>query len=192
LALLVAGCRVENHGAKDDDVDIATPFGGLSVKTNDAAVQQGVGLAVYPGATLVKREKGDDSAADVNLSFGDFHLGVKALTYTTPDAENKVLAFYRKDLARYGTVIQCYGHEPVGNPVRTPEGLTCAEDEGHAKVKYEESDAADRQELKAGSKYRQHIVSVEPRAGATRLTLVALELPEHLKDLQKRDADEKQ
>jgi hypothetical protein len=46
--------------------------------------------------------------------------------------------------------------------------------------------------LKAGSKYRQHIVSVEPRAGATRLTLVALELPEHLKDLQKRDADEKQ
>ncbi len=81
LALLVAGCRVENHGAKDDDVDIATPFGGLSVKTNDAAVQQGVGLAVYPGATLVKREKGDDSAADVNLSFGDFHLGVKALTH---------------------------------------------------------------------------------------------------------------
>ena len=35
---------------------IATPFGGMTVKTNDAAVMDGLGLPVYPGAELVKKK----------------------------------------------------------------------------------------------------------------------------------------
>ena len=53
LALIgTTGCRIDTHkNGNNDDVKIATPFGGLSVKTNDAAVQEGVGLTPYPGAT---------------------------------------------------------------------------------------------------------------------------------------------
>ena len=42
---LLAGCRVESdkHG-DSDDVKIATPFGGMQVKTNDAVVVEGIGL----------------------------------------------------------------------------------------------------------------------------------------------------
>jgi hypothetical protein len=183
LLTLATGCRVnkspeEKHG----DVSIATPFGGLSVKTHDdAAIQQGVGLAIYPGAVPVtKTEDGKpdkNEAADVNLSFGSFHLGVKALSYQTADAPEKVLAFYRKDMARYGDVIQCHDHEPVGTPSRTAQGLTCENDNNnHIKIDASET----QQELKAGSKTRQHIVSVKVQDGGSRIELVALELPDHL------------
>ena len=64
LLLLGAGCRVEHHlKGGNDDVKIATPFGGMNVKTDDATVQQNVGLAMYPGAVLDRKHgkgKGDD------------------------------------------------------------------------------------------------------------------------------------
>ncbi len=74
--VLVSGCRIESdkHGA-GDDVKIATPFGGLHVKTDDSAVLEGIGLPAYPGAELVKKDK-SDGAADVNLSFGQFQLRI--------------------------------------------------------------------------------------------------------------------
>ena len=82
---LLAGCRVESdkHG-DSDDVKIATPFGGMQVKTNDAVVVEGIGLPTYPGAQLVKKDK-DDGSADVNMSFGSFQLRVKAVSYRTGD-----------------------------------------------------------------------------------------------------------
>ena len=120
-----AGCRVENHKDGDNDnVKIATPFGGMSVKTNDAVVQSNVGLSIYPGATLVRKDK-DSGAADVNMNFGSFHLGVKALSYRSDDAPDKVIGFYRKDMSRYGVVILCKDHRAVGTPDRTGDGLGC-------------------------------------------------------------------
>ena len=176
------GCRVDEHkngkDGKDEDVKIATPFGGMSVKTNEAVVENGVGLSVYPGATLDKKARGDDSgAADVNMSFGSFHLGVKALTYLTPDSPDKVITFYRKDMARYGTVILCRGNSAVGTPDHTQNGLSCSSDNG-GKININDEKAKD--ELKAGSKLHQHIVSIDPDGTGSKIGLVALDLPGHL------------
>lgn len=175
LALTV-GCRVDTHKSGDsDNVQIATPFGGMSVKTDDAVVQQNVGLSVYPGAVLSKKKKGDgDEAADINMSFGSFHLGVKALSYRTPDPSSKVIDFYRKDMARYGTVIFCRDNKPVGTPVRTQDGLSCdADKKAHIEMSEERSNG----ELKTGSKQHQHIVSINEDGSGTKIGLVALELP---------------
>jgi hypothetical protein len=187
-ALSLTGCRVEDHTAGGhDEVKIATPFGGMSVKTNDSVVQANVGLAVYPGATLVKKthnENGkehDDGAADINMSFGSFHLGVRALSYTTPDAPDKVIAFYRKDMARYGQVIFCKGNHAVGMPSETQDGLTC-DDKGNGKSNIHvngDSNGSDG-ELKAGSKLHQHIVALDDEGSGTKFGLVALDLPGHL------------
>ena len=89
-ATLLAGCRVQSdkHG-DSDNVKISTPFGGLQVKTNDAVVADGIGLPAYPGAQSVKKDK-DDGAADVNMSFGNFQLRVKAVSYRTGDSPDKV------------------------------------------------------------------------------------------------------
>ena len=63
---------------------VATPFGGVKVKTNDEGGVEGIGLPVYPGAELVKKKDKDNGSADVNLSFGRFQLRVKAASYRTP------------------------------------------------------------------------------------------------------------
>jgi hypothetical protein len=189
LATGASGCRVEDHFQNNhDDVKIATPFGGMSVKTDDSAVQAGVGIAVYPGATLIKKTKTDkdgkqhdEGAADVNMSFGSFHLGVKALSYETTDAPDKVLAFYRKEMARYGSVIFCQGTHAVGTPTETQDGLGC-DDKGASKNNIHVNSDGDGSygELKAGSKLHQHIVSLDPQGAGTKIGLVALDLPGHL------------
>jgi hypothetical protein len=188
---------VEDHkDGNHEDVKIATPFGGMSVKTNDAAVQAGVGLSVYPGATLVKKlhkdkdgDEHDDGAADVNLSFGSFHLGVKALSYSTSDAPDKVVAFYRKDMARYGQVIFCQGKHAVGTPTETQDGLTCSEDNKKVKVQGVSDDDGSYGELKAGSKLHQHIVSIDQQGSGTKFGLVALDLPGHL-GIEDKDSEQ--
>jgi hypothetical protein len=176
--VLVSGCRIETdkHG-DNDNVKIATPFGGMSVKTNDAAVVDGIGLPVYPGAVLVKKQKDNDGAADINMSFGSFQLRVKAVSYKTSDSPDLVAAFYRKALGRYGDVINCQDNKPVGSVTKTAEGLTCNNDNGdHIHV---DNEISGKVELKAGSKQHQHIVGIDPDGSGTKIGMVALDLPGH-------------
>jgi hypothetical protein len=173
------GCRIEsNKQGNSDDVKIATPFGGMSVKTNDAAVLEGTGLPPYPGAELVKKDK-DNGAADVNLSFGSFQLRVKALSYRTSDAPEQVATFYRKALGRYGDVIECSNNKAVGTPARTAEGLGCEGDKGDKNFNIND-EMTGKMEFKAGSKVHQHIVAIDPDGSGTKFGLVALDLPNHV------------
>jgi hypothetical protein len=185
LSSLILGCQVESHKQGDgENVKIATPFGGMSVKTDGSAVEAGTGLPSYPGAVFAKKQgksDHDNGAADVNMSFGGFQLRVKAVSYRTPDAPDQVLAFYRKGLARFGTVIQCAGHTPVGTPTRTPDGLDCSHDDSNNKnLKIDEDhDISGNLELKAGSKQHQHIVDIDAEGTGTKFALIALDLPGH-------------
>jgi hypothetical protein len=176
--LLSAGCHIDTHkNSNGDDVRVDTPFGGVSVKTDEASAQQGVGLSVYPGAYLVKKDNDESDAADVNIGFGGFMLKVKAVSYQTPDPPDKVLAFYRNDMSHYGVVIQCHGPSAVGTPDHTPDGLTCASDNNN-KIHI----SNDFQELKAGSHQKQHIVDLHPQGSGTKIGLIAIELPGHFGD----------
>jgi hypothetical protein len=169
------GCHIDTHKENgNENVKIATPFGGMSVKTNDAVVQGGVGLSMYPGATLIRKDK-DNGAADVNMSFGSFHLGVKALSYHTDDPSDKVTEFYRKDMSHFGAVLLCHDHRAVGTPTRTQDGLACEDDNSHHPQIHIDEDS--KNELKAGSKQHQHIVSIEPQGTGTKIGLIALDLP---------------
>ncbi|MEO6806768.1 MAG: hypothetical protein ABI286_01690 [Edaphobacter sp.] len=176
--VLMSGCRIESDKKNgNDNVKIATPFGGMTVKTNDAAVVEGLGLPIYQGAELVKKDK-DNGAADVNMSFGSFQLRVKAASYRTPDSPGQVKAFYHKALGQYGEVIECQNDKSVGTPTRTSEGLTCDnERDNHV---YVNDDESGKLELKAGSKQHQHIVAIDPEGNGTKFGLVSLDLPGHI------------
>ncbi len=195
-SLVLCGCRIDEHkGVGHDDVKIATPFGGMSVKTDDQTVQAKVGLDVYPGATLEKKTRrdkdGDDhdsGAADINMSFGSFHLGVKAVSYTTPDPPEKVIAFYRKDMARYGQVIFCKNDHPVGSPTVTQDGLTCEKNK-NSNIHVNSDEGGADGELKAGSKLHQHIVAIDQQGSGTKFGLVMLDLPAHL-GIEDKDSEE--
>jgi len=185
VTAFTAGCRVESKKSGNgdgDNVKIATPFGGMSVKTDDSSIAQSTGLPIYPGAVVTaKKDKDDhhDGSADINMSFGSFQLRVKAVSMTTPDAPNKVLDFYKRGLARFGTVIQCKDHHPVGTPTRTPDGLDCSDDDRHNNQVHVDDDLSGKTELKAGSKQHQHIVGIDPDGTGTKFGLVALDLPGH-------------
>jgi len=181
LLAVIAGCRVQVEKGKngeDKNVKVDTPFGGVHVNT-DQTTAADLGLPAYPGAqTVADNEK--HKSADVHLGFGEWELRVRAVSYSTPDKQDQVLAFYKKALARYGEVITCQNKAAVGTPVATSEGLTCDEDHG-AKVQVDQGDYSlgkGSLELKAGSKRHQHIVGFEsPKNGQTRFALVALDLP---------------
>lgn len=179
----ITGCfRVhvdKDANGEEKNVQVDTPFGGVHVNTNQTSAAD-LGLPAYPGAHLVADDDKHKSA-DVHLGFGEWELRVQAVSYATHDSQEQVTAFYKKALGRFGDVIVCQGHSPVGTPTQTSEGLTCSDDGNGEHVKIDRSDFAgsnDKVELKAGSKRRQHIVGFEnSKDGETRFALVALTLP---------------
>ena len=177
LLLPLAGCMVQSRkSANGDDVNIATPLGGMSVKTDSASVQGKLGLPLYPGAVLEKKKGDDNGSADVDMNFGAFHLRVLAMGFTSQDDPARVSDFYRKALSQYSDVIVCRNKQPVGKTVKTGLGLTCADD-NKVHAGSEESGNSDETELKAGSPSRQHIVTYQASGSGTRFGLVSLELP---------------
>lgn len=205
--LLLTGCSISKNSRGDsENVKVETPFGGLRVNTDDPNILASIGLPAYPGATVVRKDKingQDKGSADVNLSFGSFQLKVKATEYRTDDDPQKVFAFYKKALGRYGTVIQCSNDKPVGTPSRTTEGLTCDDDHrsgSDSHIKIDTNNAHDsnsafngsaKVQLKAGSKKHQHIVDINPDSGGARFGLVSLDLPVDFSFGDKDDKDDK-
>jgi hypothetical protein len=202
--LLLGGCHVTtNENGDKKNVDIGTPFGSMKVNTSNSTDTTEIGLSAYPGATPVKdKNDNDGNNANVNLSFGGFHLGVRAADFQTPDPQSKVIAFYRADLAkRYGDLIACKGHTAVGTPARTRDGLTCEDsNKNHIRTRDDngkkgfsistgDDNSGESLELRSGSPQHQHIVAVEDHDGGTKIGLVALDLPSHLSGHDKDNAE---
>jgi len=172
---LMTGCRIgKNDLGNYSNVKVATPFGGLLVKTNDTTAVPGLGLPDYPGAEL-QLAQSDSGATEVNLSLGSLHLRINTASYKSADSPDKLIAFYRQALSRYGEVIECQDGLPVGTSSRTPEGLTC--DKEKSADFY--SDNPNQILLKAGFKQHQHLVAINPDSAGTKLQIVAVDLPGH-------------
>lgn len=179
LLLSAAGCHVQvQKGANGEDknVKVDTPFGGLHVRSDQTSAAD-LGLPVYPGAQIAPDHEGDKSA-DVHMGFGQFQLRVKVVTYESPDPQDKVLAFYKKQMEQFGGVIECDGDQPVGTPTATSEGLTCHEEHGHhVNVNGRDYGNDSGLTLRAGSSHHQHIVAFKTASSGTKYSLIELQLP---------------
>jgi hypothetical protein len=183
VLLMTSACRIEKdkNGNDGDNVKISTPFGGLKVRSNetDAAA---MGLPAYPGAHVItKKNDGDDGSVDLHMGFGPWQLHVQVASYGTTDPQDKVVAFYRQALGKYGTVIECSSDTPIGTPTQTTEGLTCADDVKEGSSNWSHNSGINindlHLELKTGSRHHQHIVGFKQKEGETRFALIALDLP---------------
>src|SRR5687767_9792335 len=108
MSMTLTGCSVEVSGRDETgnaNVDISTPAGGVSVRTDEPA---DTGLPVYPGATIV-RERGESENANVDVSAFGVGVRVAAGKFESGDGNDKVLAFYRDAMRRYGPVTECEG-----------------------------------------------------------------------------------
>jgi len=167
LAVLV-GCSVsttkDSETGKDKNVDIRTPFGSLSVKQG-ASDPKETGLAAYPGAQIKNDSDDHEGSANVNISSSFFGLKVIALKYQTNDAPDKVVAFYRKDMSRYGKVIECTGGFNMNFHRRDKDDeVSCDDHHG--------SDHDYKQELKVGTEHNQRIIAVKPSATGAEFAMV--------------------
>jgi hypothetical protein len=166
LLLGLSGCSIstrhDSQSGQDKDVDIKTPLGSLSVHKG-ANDPKETGLALYPGAQVKKDFEGEGSA-NVNISSPFLGVKVVALKYKSDDAPEKVLAFYRRDMARYGKVLDCsggftmrYRHQDQDAPVTCDDRGT-----GHEYT----------QELKVGTENNQRIVAIKPSGSGSEFALV--------------------
>jgi hypothetical protein len=163
----LAGCSVTTYdktdGKKKDDVDIRTPFGSLSVREGQADVKE-TGLALYPGAQPRKDSDDEHHSANVNISSSLFGLKVVAMKFASDDSPDKVLAFYRKDMGKYGKVVDCTGGFSMNFHRHDKDAeVTC---DGH------DSDHEYKEELKVGTENNQRIIAVKPSGNGSVFSLV--------------------
>jgi hypothetical protein len=164
--LLLSACSINVKKEKNGDdkqVDINTPVGGIHVSKE--VNPEDLGIAVYPGATLKEKGNGEDKSANVILSSFGFGLKVVALEYESKDSPDKVVAYYKDQLKKYGDVLVCHTTSMnVNAGIRKHDGdsheLTCEGGGGH------------NIELKVGTRENQHIVAVESSGSGSNFSLV--------------------
>lgn len=137
---------------------------------SDEATAKEVGLPLYPGARQHKDQDDDTSTFQMGLWGKSSGFKLVVLKLESDDAPEKVAAFYRKALAKYGPVVDC-GH-----------AAAAAKDD----AKKNSSDLPDCKEgppqnggvtLKAGTRQKQHVVGIQPNGAHTLFQLVFVETP---------------
>lgn len=168
--IFLVGCSINVKDKKNGDsearVDITTPMGNIHV--NEQPDVRETGLALYPGAKPAQKDNSDDKkSANVNISGPGFSLKVVAAEFTSEDVPDKLIAFYTKELQKYGKVVECHGHwnGEVGNVHHDSKN-------GAKPVACSGDDKGNSIELKVGTEDNQHIVAVEPDGQRSKFALV--------------------
>jgi hypothetical protein len=173
FAVLVAlpACSInvkKDKTGEDKKVDIETPVGGIHV-SKDADVRD-TGLPVYPGARVKEKvENGEEKSANVNISSGLFGLKVVAIEYQSDDSPDKIIAYYKDKLKKYGNVLECHTNKHGGD---VEINKTTHDSEGSRDVKCPSDNTGNTVELKVGTEDNQHIVAIDPRGKGADFALV--------------------
>lgn len=161
--MLAAGCRFSKEGSGENErVRIEAPGGSVKVDTGITANDSGMPL--YPGARAKRDERDEKSRAHVKLEVPFLNFTIVSLKFTTDDAPEKVVAFYRGKLSSYGTVLECKGS---GQDVEVESGrgmdspVTCCK-----------LHSSDEISLKVGTEGNQHVVQVKPSGTGSEFGLV--------------------
>jgi len=166
-ATLVLPVAAQDSDKHDDNFDVRSSVGDLHVG-KDADAQR-AGFPLYPGARP-KHEKDNDP-----LNFGilteSFGFKLVIAKYESNDAPDKILAFYRDKLKKYGKVLECHTREHGGDA-----HAEASEDENSKELKCEGDNSGPVTELKVGTQDNQHVVAVEPGDGHSGCTFALVYL----------------
>lgn len=167
LVLPACSVNVKDKG-KDGEkrVDIQTPMGNIHV--NEQADYRDTGLALYSGARPAQKDGSEDAKrANVNISGPGFALKVVAAEFESDDAPNKLIAFYNKELQKFGKPIECRGQwngggvDVGGHNKNSSQPVSCREHGSGESI-----------ELKVGTEDNQHIVAIKPNGKGSHFALV--------------------
>src|SRR5580658_2745617 len=80
---------------------------GAGVYVGADANAKDVGLPIYPGSRPHKDKDNDTPATKLGLWGGSFAFKLAVIKMESNDSPDKVAAFYKKALAKYGPVLDC-------------------------------------------------------------------------------------
>jgi len=144
---------------------------GAGIYFNAEANAKDVGLPIYPGARPHKDKDDEKPSAKFGLWGSSFAFKLAVVKLESNDSPQKVAAFYKKALAKYGTVLDCgaastkKGDEDES---KSSKQLTCEDDKpGPGEMTF-----------KAGTKEKQHVVAIQPNGSGSLFQLVYVESPD--------------
>ncbi len=161
LAVSVAGAALFPLCATGQEKD------GAGVVVSGKASAKDIGLPLYPGSKPHKDKNDDSTGANLGLWGGGAGFKLAVLKMESSDSPEKVAAFYKKALSKYGNVLDC------SNPPKTKES---DEKDDSSKVLTCGDDRPEKGGLvyKAGTKEKQHIVGIQPNGTGSLYQLVNL------------------
>ena len=142
---------------------------GVGVTASKKATAKDVGLPLYPGAKPHKDSDSDTDALNVGAWGSAFGFKLAVLKLESSDSPEKVAAFYAKALNKYGKVLNCSDPAQAKSSKGKDDNsniLTCDDDGKADKGEYV---------YKAGTKDKQHIVSVKHNGSGSVMDLVFVE-----------------
>lgn len=161
FALILAALPLAAQDKKDSDANKqdADSIGFVASKN---ATPKEIGLPLYPGSRRHKDDSDDSSSIQLGAWGGSSGFKLLVLKMDSDASPDKVTAFYRKALSKYGKVLNC---SDAAEKNKSSDGLDC------------ESDHGDKDEtvLKSGTKDAKHIVSIKSNGSGSVYDLVYVE-----------------
>ena len=130
-----------------------------------------VGLPIYPGARPYSDKDENQSSVKFGLWGSSFAFKLAVVKLESNDSPQKVAAFYKKALAKYGAVLDCSAASSETedkNENKPSHQISCENDKP----------SPGEMTFKAGTKEKQHIVGVHPSGTGSIFQLVYVESPD--------------
>lgn len=137
---------------------------GAGITMAADAEEKDVGLPVYPGSRRHKDDEKESPGVNFGLWGGGSGFKLAVLKMESDDSMEKIAAFYRKKLGKYGKVLDCSHATTDAGKEQNAKQLTCQDD------KPEKGELL----FKAGTKSDQHMVAIQPAAHGSLYQVVHL------------------
>jgi hypothetical protein len=144
----------------------ASRAAGLDIHADADATD--VGLPAYPGAVKQPDHDGDGSGFQFGAWGQSFGIKLAMVSYRSDDDVDKVAAFYRAAMARYGTVVDC------SRNVKQPDAGRKADKDGPVACDSDTASPGGRL-FKVGSNRSQRVFNAKPAPDGTRFELVQID-----------------
>jgi hypothetical protein len=104
--ILAAAMPVAAQDKKGSDANKSDNDSIGFVASKNASAKD-VGLPLYPGSRKHKDDSDDSASVQLGAWGGSYGFKLAVIKMESDDAPDKVTAFYRKALAKYGKVLNC-------------------------------------------------------------------------------------
>jgi hypothetical protein len=179
ILVIPSTSRAQNqNGSNSGTASGQSSDGNFSAGINlgkDASAKD-VGLPLYPGSHRHQDTSDDSASLNMGLWGGSSGFKMVMLKMDSTDSPDKIAAFYRKALSKYGKVLTCSGPGSDSAAAQNSSGGD-SKDAAKSTNLSCDNDKPDKSEieLKAGTKEKQHVVGIKPEGTVNTYTLIYIE-----------------